>query len=455
MSFPRYPNYTDSGVEWLGEIPSHWRVDRIKHSVSSCRNGIWGEEPQQNENDFPCVRVADFDRQRLSVNLLEPTMRSVSESERKGRLLRHGDLLLEKSGGGETQPVGCVVLYEDGRPAICSNFVARMRLLHGMDSSYWRYLHSAAYAVRLNTRSIKQTSGLQNLDQQQYLDERTAFPPSAEQTVIAEFLDRETAKIDALIAEQHRLIALLTEKRQAVISHAVTKGLNPDAPMKPSGVEWLGDVPAHWIVARLRFIAHLNPSKSEVRSLAPETAVSFLPMEAIGEDGTLALETEKSLGDVASGYTFFRNGDVAFAKITPCFENGKGALMRGLTNGIGFGTTELVVARPLPLHLTGAYLHYLFVSDQFRRLGEAHMYGAGGQKRVPNDFVRNFATAFPRVTEQAVISSFLDDETAKLDTLIAAAQRGIDLLQERRTALISAAVTGQIDVRGLVEAEVA
>ena len=164
---------------------------------------------------------------------------------------------------------------------------------------------------------------------------------------------------------------------------------------KPSGVEWLGDVPAHWEVKRLRFVAELNPSKSEVGALDRETSVSFLPMESIGDDGTLILDKEKPLGELESGYTYFRDGDVTIAKITPCYENGKGAIMRGLVNGIGFGTTELIVARPNPQAVIGTYLHYLFISPDFRIIGESHMYGAGGQKRVPDAFVRNFATAFP------------------------------------------------------------
>ena len=178
-------------------------------------------------------------------------------------------------------------------------------------------------------------------------------------------------------------------------------------------------------------------------------------MAAIGEDGTLNLESEKSVGELEVGYTYFRDGDVTIAKITPCYENGKGALMRGLTQGVGFGTTELIVVRPRPEESCGEFLHYLFISTVFRNIGESHMYGAGGQKRVPDDFVRNFATGFPPVSEQIAINAFLETELAKFNTLTAEAQRAIDLLQERRTALISAAVTGQIDVRPFVEREAA
>lgn len=210
---------------------------------------------------------------------------------------------------------------------------------------------------------------------------------------------------------------------------------------KASGVEWLGDVPEHWEVKRLRFAADFNPPKSELSYLHEETLVSFLPMEAIGEDGSLNLDREKTIGELEGGYTYFRDGDIAFAKITPCYENGKGALMRGLTNGIGFGTTELIVARPKPNQTVGNYLHYLFISPDFRSIGESHMYGAGGQKRVPDAFVRNFATALPPLPEQTAIAAFLDRETGKIDALVAEQRRLMELLKEKRQAVISHAVT--------------
>jgi type I restriction enzyme S subunit len=274
--------------------------------------------------------------------------------------------------------------------------------------------------------------------------------PASEQRAIATFLVHETAKIDALIAEQQRLIELLQEMRQAVISHAVTKGLNPDAPMKDSGVEWLGEVPEHWEVLRLRFAVTLNPSKQELNKLSEQELVSFLPMEAIGEDGSLRLEHEKQIEECLSGYTYFRDGDVCVAKITPCFENGKGAILRGLKGGIGFGTTELIVARPREGMITVEYLDYLFRSKVFRTHGESEMYGAGGQKRVPDSFVRDFVASLPSTDEQKQVTKFLDRETAKIDALKAEQKQLIELLKERRSALISAAVTGQIDVRGLV-----
>ena len=169
-------------------------------------------------------------------------------------------------------------------------------------------------------------------------------------------------------------------------------------------------------------------------------------MEAVGEYGGLSLESVKQLADVKTGYTYFCDGDVVIAKITPCFENGKGALASGLTNGIAFGTTELHVLRTNE-RADRRFMFYVTLSDAFRRLGEADMYGAGGQKRVSESFVRNFSPAVPSVAEQRAIAAFLDRKTARIDALVRKVVDAIDCLKELRTALISAAVTGKIDVR--------
>ena len=210
---------------------------------------------------------------------------------------------------------------------------------------------------------------------------------------------------------------------------------------RDNGVDSLGSVPVTWSVKRLRFAAELNPSKTEVADLSRDTEVSFLPMEAIGDDGSLNLERTRPIAEVETGYTYFRDGDVTIAKITPCFENGKGAVMRGLVGGIGFGTTELTVLRPIAGRTTAEYLHWLFNSAQFRNVGESWMYGAGGQKRVPEDFVRNFAIGFPPFADQATIAAFLDRETGKIDALVAEQEKLIALLKEKRQAVISHAVT--------------
>jgi type I restriction enzyme S subunit len=225
----------------------------------------------------------------------------------------------------------------------------------------------------------------------------------------------------------------------------MNSSLIPHRYYKASGRRWLGDVPEHWDVKRIRFVADVNPSKNEMSGLSRDIEVSFIPMEAVGEDGSLVLDRVRPIGEVETGYTYFRDGDVTFAKITPCFENGKGAIMRGLVDGIGFGTTELTVARPKHSKTTAEYLYWLFTSAHFRKLGEGAMYGAGGQKRVPDDFLRDFVWAFPPLAEQAAIATFLDHETAKLDALVEEQQRLIELLKEKRQAVISHAITKGLD----------
>jgi type I restriction enzyme S subunit len=183
---------------------------------------MWGDEPNGTIDDIICVRVADFDRVASKVRDVEFTLRAIPILQRRGRELKAGDLLLEKSGGGELQPVGKVVLYDLPHQAICSNFIARMRPLENYDARFLNYLFDAAYSGRLNVNSLKQNTGIQNLDSDSYLSECGAFPPLPEQRAIAAYLDRETARLDALVAKIQDAIERLREYRGALIAAAVT-----------------------------------------------------------------------------------------------------------------------------------------------------------------------------------------------------------------------------------------
>ena len=147
--FRPYPKYKDSGVEWLGEIPAHWDLNRLRATVTGCQNGVWGDETDE-VHDMICVRVADFDRVQFRARLDNPTLRSIDPRIAQTRRLEEKDLLLEKSGGGENQPVGAVVMYDHGKPAVCSNFVARMPVADGYNPRYLTYLHAGLYAARIN-----------------------------------------------------------------------------------------------------------------------------------------------------------------------------------------------------------------------------------------------------------------------------------------------------------------
>ncbi len=202
--------------------------------------------------------------------------------------------------------------------------------------------------------------------------------------------------------------------------------------------------PIGWERKRLRFALKMNPSKSEIQ-LDDFDLVSFVPMDAVGEYGGIRLNEEKELSEIGSGYTYFCDDDVVVAKITPCFENGKGALAKGLTNKTAFGTTELHVMRANPSQLKPQFLFYLTISNLFRKIGESEMYGAGGQKRVPESFFKDFRAGLPSTDEQEAIARFLDFKTAQIDALIAKKQTLLDKLAEKRTALISHAVTKGLD----------
>jgi type I restriction enzyme S subunit len=192
--------------------------------------------------------------------------------------------------------------------------------------------------------------------------------------------------------------------------------LRPYPRYKPSDIDWLGHIPEHWRVLRGRYCMRVNPRSERLRSASPEEEVSFVPMEAVGERGGLSLDATLSVSE-AGTYTEFEDGDVIVAKITPCFENGKGALVTALLNGAAFGTTELHVLRALP-NLERRFLFYLTISDTYRKLGEAEMRGAAGQKRVPANFTKDLYLPVPPVDEQRAIADWLDTATTEIDTLL-------------------------------------
>lgn len=447
MSVPNYSQYKDSGVEWLGLIPQHWDIDRFKWSIASAKNGVWGDERQGDRNDIICIRVADFDRIRLAVDLPDPTIRNIRLSDRIGRVVVKGDLLLEKSGGGENQPVGAVVIYDGEEPAVCSNFVARLEIAKEMEPRFWCYVHAAAYAVRLTVPSIKQTSGIQNLDQGAYLDERSPFPPLNEQTAIATFLDRETAKIDELVEEQRRLIALLKEKRQAVISHAVTKGLDPNAPMKDSCVEWLGEVPAHWELTQVgRLCSALSYGFTNPMPTADDGPF-MLTANDIGYGeiayATARRTTSEAFNTLLTDKSRPQAGDVLVTKDGTL---GRIAIHDGQTACINQSVAFLRADEGIvsPQFLATALMEGVYQ--------ERMIYEAGGTtiKHIYISRLAKMPIALPPRDEMDRIVKACERYLYDFGALMREAVNAINLLQERRAALISAAVTGKIDVRGLV-----
>jgi type I restriction enzyme S subunit len=443
--FKPYPAYKDSGVEWLGKIPAHWEVKRLGSTLTSCQNGVWGDEPD-GVHDIVCVRVADFDRVGFTVDIADPTLRSIEPRVVAARGLRPGDLLLEKSGGGENQPVGAVVLYDHTTPAVCSNFVARATIGEGHDARFLTYLHAALYALRVNTRHIKQSTGIQNLDSASYLSESTGLPPEREQGAIAAFLDCETARIDGLVVKKERLIELLHEQRTALITGAVTKGLDPTVTMKDSGVEWLGEIPAHWEVNRTKFAARLRSGHTPSRQHPEYWYDCTIPWFGLADVWQIRGGEVEYVFETAEKISTLGLANSA-ARLLP-----KGTVILSRTASVGFSailgvdmaTTQDFVNWVCGPTLMPEYLLYVFRSmeHEFRRLtmGSTH-------QTIYMPDVGTFSTAIPPVSEQNKIVAVIRKETARIDGLIAKVHDAIDRLKELRSALICAAVTGKIDVR--------
>lgn len=233
-------------------------------------------------------------------------------------------------------------------------------------------------------------------------------------------------------------------KQKTIIQDFTEDGKYDNYPeYKETDRPWL-TLPDHWDVRRMKYCAQINPSKAEVEDLNPETEVTFLPMENVSEQGEIDYEESEPIKDVIDGYTYFRDGDVLVAKITPCFENGKGALAEDLKNGIGFGTTEFVVLRTNK-DLDDKFLYYVTASRLFRKVGEGYMKGAAGQKRVPDQFFQDFPQFIPPKKEQEAIIKFLNTETKWTGRLIEKKQNLIDLLEEKRNSLITNKLTSGLD----------
>mgnify|MGYP001586579441 CR=1 FL=1 len=424
IKYKPYPKYKPSGIDWLGKIPDGWEAKRLRF-LTNLQKGRKPEENTESVDGLPYLTM-DFLRGQEEPTKYAPAPESV--------VIDDGDVLLLWDGANAGE-------FVKGSRGILSSTMARVSFSPKLNSKYYFYFLTV---FEKKLRELTIGMGIPHVSGDIVKDCITPVPSIPEQKSIADFLDGETARIDDVMVKKQKLIELLKEKLQALITRAVTKGLDLKAKMKPSGIDWLGEIPDGWDVKRLRFVIKVSPSKQEVETVASDSEVSFIPMESVSEDGEVDLGTTKTLEEVIEGYTYFRNGDVVVAKITPCFENGKGAIMENLINGIGFGTTEFHVLRATDIDKK--YLFLLTTTYPFHAFGEANMKGAAGQKRVPEEFVKDFLLGFPSLKEQRAIVAFLDHETGKINEVMKKIETQIEKLQEYRQALISNAVTGKIKV---------
>ena len=444
MSYLGYPEYQESKAVWLGHIPSHWKVHRLKWSVTGCSNGVWGAEPD-GVDDVVCVRVADFNRETLTVGIDSLTNRAVEPNQLETRKLQRGDLLLEKSGGGEKQLVGCVVYFDHDFDAVCSNFVARMPVEPTLSARYWCYVHAGLYAGKLNYPAIKQSTGIQNLDANEYLNTLAAYPPADEQTQIAAFLDWKTNQIDALIAKKKELMDKLKEKRLAIITQAVTKGLDPVAPLRESGIPWVGDIPKHWEILPIKYL--LTAILDTEHKTCPyyddgEFLVARTPNI---RGGKLTLDGAKYTD--ADGYKEWTSrgvpkpGDILFTREAPAGE----ACIVPNDSPLCIGQ-RVVLFRTDSQILESRYAIYSIYGGAARNFIEMHSLGSTVTHFNMSE-IAMIPMLAPPISEQTNIAEYLDKQTGKIDRMIGKVESAITHLTEYRTALITAATTGKIDVR--------
>jgi type I restriction enzyme S subunit len=413
MSFRRYPKNHDSGVQWLGDVPEHWELRPLF--------GLVRERAESNkgmvEDNLLSLSYGRIIRKDIASNdgLLPQSFETY-------QVVRPGDIILRLTDlQNDKRSLRSALVEETG--IITAAYLAVIPqgpipnflsyLLRAYDVTKVFYSMGGGLRQSMNFGDVKRMP--------------TLVPPEKEQAQIVKFLDHETSKIDGLIREQRRFMELLREKRQAVISHAVTKGLNPDVPMKPSGVQWLGDLPAHWKVLAIKRFSTLQRGydlTDEERTDGPHPVVT-----SGGINGTHGSFMARGPGVVTGRY-------------------GSTGRLFYVEQDFWPHNTSLYVC-----DYHGNYPRFVWYSLQTVDFA-AHSAKAAVPGIDRND-IHVLPVAVPPDSEQAAIVEALDTETAALDALTAEAQRAIDLLHERRSALISAAVTGKIDVRGFDNAEAA
>ena len=273
-------------------------------------------------------------------------------------------------------------------------------------------------------------------------------PPHDEQEQIVRFLDWKVSGINKLINIKKKEIESLCELRNSTIDSGILHGFY-HGDMKSSGIYWLGDIPSTWEVMPIKRVAKINASVADiVKVLDDEELLTFLPMENVSERGEIDCSIKRPLKEIKSGYSSFAKGDVVVAKITPCFENGKGACLDTLDTEIGFGTTEFINLRPGD-EILSRYLYMITMTQHFRKLGERVMTGSAGQKRISANYIKNFTLGIPVIKEQEEILKKLDSTLSKIDELIEIKKSEISGLHELKNRLISDVVTGNIDVRDI------
>jgi len=410
--------YKDSGAEWLGLVPEHWKLKRFKFVANAQKGKLPKKIVADEDGVFPPYLTMDYLRTGYAENFVD---------DKEVTPINEGEALLLWDGANAGE-------FIKSRYGVISSTVAHVKFFNQLNKQFcWHFAKLLEIQLRTSTvgMGVPHVSG-ENLNNLIFCE-----PPKLEQEIIASFLDHETAKIDALIDNQQQLIKLLKEKRQSVISHAVTKGLNPDAPMRDSGVEWLGKVPEHWAIKRFKNLFKIK--KRIVGTLGHDIL-------SITQNGIKIKNIESGEGQLSMDYSKYQivnEGDFAMNHMD---------LLTGFVDISSHGGVTSPDYRVFTLSDKNSFPEYYLYFLQMGYLNKMfYPFGQGaanlGRWRLPTEAFNDFIAPYPPKDEQIEIANFIAINLTKMSFLVDKANSAIKLMQERRAALISAAVTGKIDVR--------
>jgi restriction endonuclease S subunit len=432
MGFKRYEKYKDSGIEWIGKVPENWEIKFIK-SVTDIfgRIGFRGykaEDIIDDENGAISLSPSNIlDNKICFNNSTYITWEKYYESPEI--MIFNGDIIFCK-----TASVGKCAFVENIKHCATLNPQLIVFKKIRCSSKYFYYCLISDFIITQINLSVS-GNVVPTLTQQQINNFRIQMPPIQEQDIIADFLDQKTSEIDNIIADKEKLIQLLHEKRQAIISEAVTKGLDKNVPLKDSGVEWIGEIPEHWEVRKLKYLAQIIVEKASIKDInRPYIGLENIETR-IGKLRSTLSEEEQSIEGES---LLFKPYDVLFGKLRPY-------LAKCIVSEFyGRCTSELLVLRCKKM--LPQYLYYFILSDMFINIVNSSTYGAK-MPRASWGFIGSLQIALPSLDEQEQIVCYLNDKTIEIETLSYDIQSQIDKLKEYRQSLISEAVTGKIDVR--------
>lgn len=422
------------------------KAEPIIRHVSSLVAGTWGEEPDDSQNTVTCLRVADYDYARLT-NASARTKRKISASEFNQKMLRDGDLLIEKSGGGEKTPVGrAIIASKIIEPTTYANFIERIRLKPSLNSAYVSYALSHLYSSKINTKYIKQNTGIQNLDVKAYLTESIVIPEIALQEKIVKYLDEKTQTLDKMIAAKNHTHTQLSELRQAIITNAVLGRGGADMTLQQTNIPWIGKIPAHWQVKKIKHVATVK-ARIGWQSLTTDEYIDEGPYLVTGTDFRGGIVDWKTAAHVSDG-RWAIDSNIQLEEddllLTKDGTIGKVAIVKGL-KGKATLNSGVFVIRAKTDEYNPRFLYHILSSGVFMDFIEYMKTGSTINHLYQQTFVE-FSFPLPPRQEQDKIVAHIDKRLNQVNDAIAKVAHSTNLLDEYRSSLISNVVGGKVEV---------